>query len=166
MLLVVFPGEGFGSSPAESSSLSQSSLLLFYPDFNKMCLNPVWCWQYLIPSCWNVGSICLDRNYFLFFPPTSLFSLPFLCLISKSWHVEDVWANLISLLPSLGRTAEMEFLTPPSLPCCNLFWLKLHRALICIFIIPHTHKPSHNSATPERSGETGVLHQDFKVCRH
>lgn len=79
MLLVVFPGEGFGSSPAESSSLSQSSLLLFYPDFNKMCLNPVWCWQYLIPSCWNVGSICLDRNYFpFFFPHLSFFPAIFM----------------------------------------------------------------------------------------
>lgn len=112
MLLVAFPGESSGSSPAESSSLSESSLLLFHPDFNKMCLFPIWCWQYLIPSCckWK----CLIWQEFQFSP--LFFSLPFLCLISKSWHVEDVWANLISLLPSLGRTAEIVFNTSiPSL---------------------------------------------------
>lgn len=108
--------------------------------------------------CWN----CLFREEgFSFF---SLFSLS-LSLISKSWHVDGVWANLMSLLPLLRRTAEMLFNTSVS--------SLLQSVLIKIAQGSHLH--IYRSTYPQiipplrRSWvcKTGrVVHWNFKLCKH
>lgn len=79
----------------------------FYADFNKTCSNPIYADNIWSPPA-EMLEVYLERNCFLF--SLFLFSPAFFKSNFQVWTCRE-WANLISLLPSLRRTAEILFNT-------------------------------------------------------